>query len=282
MPNFAKSRKEIMKHSNHSNAKHLLVSSLATIGLSLVLLFVRVNAQNEIVATLTERLTKQEVPIKDITVQNRIPLQIEIVLQSSSSGATRSHKDFWYKHLAWREATLAYRLGLRLHRFTLILLNTQGEILSWDQIYLYPDDLVHHSLSPDSSELDNKATEELVADRINLYGMSLDSTRVSTGVGGYDDVQMLTIQLSVQDIPIANRALVQFMPSLRPLLENVNAEPGTRIAICRIELVDSQDELVLEYLWDLEIGRHTWHMADSLTRDWFPHPPEDTPFSHPE
>lgn len=271
-----------MKNNSRSGVRFWLMLSLAAIGLSLAFLVVQVNAQNEIVAALTERLTKQGVPVKDITVQNRMPFQIEITLQSSSGEAIRAPEDFWYKHLVWREAALAHRLGFRLHSFTLILLNAQGEILSWDQIYLYPDDLAQQSFPPDPSELDDKATKRLITDRINLYGMSIDSVEVSTGVGAYDDVQMLVIQLSVQDIQIANRALPQFMPSLRPLLEGINAEPGTRVAICRIELIDSKGRLLLEYLWDLEIGRHTWHIADDLTKDWFPHPaPEETPSSSP-
>ena len=270
-----------MKRINWISLKLLLITGITSIGILLTFLVVRASVQNDMVTDLNERLTQQGVPVQSITVQSRIPFQIEIVLETFSDATRITPEDSWHKHLAFREAALSYRFGFRLHSFTLVLVNAQGETVDWDQTYLHPESPSQQPFLSDPSKLDNDATEQLVLEQLDFYGTTVDELKVSTGAGVRNDVQTLEIRLSAPDLLAANKAIPGFMASLFSLLYDINDESeATQIAICRVWIVDDTDQILLRYLYDLEVGRHTWGIADGVTKDWFPHPePEHTTFT---
>jgi hypothetical protein len=247
----------------------IVVMSLITIPAAM-----RGKAQTDLVSDLTQRLILEGVPLKEITINSQTPFLIEIVLQSSSDGKKRTREDFWYKHLAWREAALAYKNGDRLDGFTLSLLNSKGDLIDSVQLFLSPDDPSQKPYPFGSTKLDDTVALELVKEQIDLYGLSLERVDISTGIGSDDTVQILKLKLSSPNIDVTNKVLPSFIPSLKPFLTSVNKESGVRIGLLWLEVVDNNDELLLEYLWDLEVERTTWYMAEGIRGGWFSTPLE--------
>lgn len=236
---------------------------------------IEVNAQNQTVEDLARRLKQRGVAVKTVTVLNRIPFQIEIVIQSTSGGKDPTPNDLWFAQLARREASLAHRLGLPIESYQLTLLNSKGEAISWEKNKLLPTEPSQRETSPTSSKLSNEATAKLVREQLNLGGMSLDALEVSSDTALGDNGQKLFVQLSAPDLERANQSLLPFLASLRPLLDNLNAKQGTRIVICWVRLSDRQGNLLLNYVWDVETREETSTAAPGLIK-WYPRPPMPT------
>jgi hypothetical protein len=250
-----------------------LFGAIITIVLLSALWVIQVKAQGEIVTDLTNRLSDQSVPVKSVIVQSRIPFQIAITLQSASAIDRSNPEDLWFLFVAKREATLSYKRSFLLRSYTLILENSKGEVIDYEQAFLSPDDPSQQPFPP--SKIDEGVITELVANQLNLYGFTLESLSVSPGAGSSSTVNTLLLKMSVSDVQTANQYLTDFMIALQPLLEEINAKDGAGIAVCRLWLRDEKGDLLLEYILDMEIHRRSWWMADGLTKEWFPHPPED-------
>ena len=117
------------------------------------------------------------------------------------------------------------------------------------------------------SKLDDGTTISLVANKMNFYGMSAKNMEITSSEGA----QVVTIQLSTSSVEDANQALPHFMPSLRPILEEINGE-GAHIVMVKVELKDASGNILLNYMLDLQLRSENWWMVDDLTTNWFPHP----------
>lgn len=103
-----------MKHARTLKFIFLLSLAIIVIGF-LGFLTINVKGQDQSATDLSERLKLKGVPIKDIIVTNRLPYQVDIVIQSTSENSALSMDDVWYMQLTRREATLAYRIGMKLN-----------------------------------------------------------------------------------------------------------------------------------------------------------------------
>jgi hypothetical protein len=144
--------------------------------------------------------------------------------------------------------------------------------VDWGRAFLHPGDPSQKPYPFNLSKPDDQIAKKLVLDQINLYGLSLDSLEIDTGIGSSNDVQLMKINLSVPDIQTANKSLTEFILSLEPMVNNINKQPGARIAVVWTKLIDLKGELLLEYFWDLELHGATWHMADGITGGWYSRP----------
>jgi len=243
-----------------------IVAGLAAIGICMTFLLSQTKAQNNVVSDLIAYLTQKGVPVKNIEITSRIPFRVEVTLQSASSGQGVAPDDPSFEHIVQRGVALVEkRDNIKFDVVRVIVVNTQGVPIYWSDV---PVRTVEETLFP--SKLDDVTTAGLIREQIGLYGMSLDKLEVSSDTDG---TQVLTIRLSVQDIGIANSALPQFMPELRVLVEKLNAEHGTQIVICKVDIVDAEGKLLLKYVLDLQLAQENWWQADGLTLEWFPHPP---------
>ena len=259
----------------------LVLMSLVLVVIAGAFLTVQINAQNQSAALLFQRLTQKGVPVESVAVASRIPFQIEITLQSSSDSQNVTFDDAWFMQLARREATLAYRLGMRVNSYTLTVLNSTGEKIAWEQNYLYPSDLSQQPVTPVVPRVDDAVAERLVAERLRPGDMSLDMLEVSSDATLADGGQILFIQVSVLDLDVANRSLLTFLDSLFRMLDTINAEEGTHLVLCRLRLVDRQGSILLDYVQDLETHQQQWSAVKGLTNEWYPHPPDETPSAPP-
>lgn len=247
----------------HSRLLILLgISAIVVLG-ALVYFVVRVEAQGDIISDLTNRLTTMGIPLKSIKSQSLIPLNLEITLQRINE--QDKPLEAFYVHAVKREVTLARERGFGVDELTLIILNTKGDVEYWvaEPIKKISDQI------PAQPGIDNDTTAISIAQNFNLYGLTLDSIEVNADER---NTQTASLLLRVPDIESANKALPEFMPSLRPFLENLNESSNTRIRVFKIELFNDKDELLLRYVLDLELEQETWWMADGVTMDWFPHP----------
>ncbi len=248
-----------------------------------------VRAQEDLITELESRLTQLEISVKSITIDNRLPFEIGITLQSSTSGGHRTEEDGWNEFLAEREAILAHKFGLNLYIFTLILVNQKGETLDWSKIGLDPHiySRAYTQFNPGNKHLDNQATASLVEQQLDFKGMTVDEIKVTTGAGSDQSMQTLSIRLSTRNLQTANRAIPDLMDSLKAQPDNINQESDySLIAICRLWVTDQSGNNLLSNNHDVRLGRQTWGMASGVTTDWFPHPaptwfPSPTPTPTP-
>lgn len=254
-----------MKHS-----RHLALLSISIIVVAGVLAYfvVRVSAQANIIADLTERLTAQGIPLKSIEPQSLIPLNLKITLQRIDE--KDKPLEAFYVHAVQREVSLANERGFVVDNLTLVILSTEGDTEYWVTEPI--DNISREDALP---SLDNDAAAIAIAKNLNLYGLTLDTVDVVSD----NKTQTASLLLRVQDIDTANKALPEFMPSLRLSLDDLNKNSSVRIGVFKMELFTDRGELLLRYVLDLELGQETWWMADGVTMDWFPHPlpplPED-------
>jgi len=255
----------------------LVVLILAVLGIALSLHYKKIAAQQEVVGYLKERLEKQNIPIADIKVLGTSPhLRLEIIVQSVSEGETGKSIDPIVRHSVRREVMLARQHGYVVDSFILVFLNQQGKEIYWAEMPVHSEN-VPFQISP--SKLDDRATRDIVLKKLNLYGLSLVEAEVVASEG----IQALTLRLSTPSLETANRSLPDFMPSLRPLLADINAQ-GAQIVLCKVELVDEKGQLLLKYVLDLQLDSESWWQIDGLTQAWFPSPPSEADLmtSYPE
>ena len=251
----------------HKKLLWVILLVLVVVGITFGL-YTEVIAQQEVVEYLKGRLERQNIPVVEITIHRLLPLRLEIIIQSMSEDEKALPDDPINLNIVRREVILARRQGYSIDRFTLILYNSQGKTIFWaDET---PVSIEEATLELPPSKLDDATIKNMINERLNLYGMSI----VNTEVTSYDGIQTLILQLSTPSLEDANQALPYFMPSLRPLIAEINTQGG-QIVICKVELRDDKGQLLLKYLLDLQLDSETWWMVDGLTQDWFPHPPPE-------
>ncbi len=242
---------------------------------------IQVNAQNQNTNDIAERLRQKGVPLKYVVTTRRLPYEIEIALNSSSDNDQLSLEDNWLMQLARREATLAYRIGLKINSYTLKVYNKKDALIYSTQTYLYPEDLNQQLTMTGHPKVDNLRTKEMVTDKLQLAGLSLDLLDVipEDNIGGLG--QVLIIQVSTPNLDTANSSLPSFLGSLFQMLNTINAEQGTYIVLCHLRIVDRQGTVLLDYVRDLEAGTTQWTSVAGLYAEWYPHP-EFAPIEEPK
>ena len=257
---------------------HWLKKYWPIIPVTLILIFsvlsvMEVKAQEDLVTELNTRLTQLGVPVKDVSIDSRVPFQITIILQSSTTADHRTDEDALNEYLAYREAYLAHKFGLTLDSFAISLVNVNGDVIGWEQRFL-----TLRYTNPDFSapkNLDNQATESLLREQLDFQGLQIDELTVTTGAGSEQDVQTVSIRLTASSLQAANAAIPGMIGTLISHLSKINRESDVSlIAVCRLWVTDNNGDILLSYLYDLELGLQQWGMAPGVTDDWFPHPVE--------
>ena len=251
------------------------VPFLITIGILIIFItsvvVIQVNAQEQSADDIFDRLEQKGVPVLKVSTIHRLPYRIEIDLQSASQSDDLALEDNWFMQLAHREATLAYRIGIRLASYRLNVYNAAGALIYATETYLYPEDLSQNS-QPARTQVDNQNAEQIVAGNLQLAGLKLDELAVTPedSLGG--NGQILLIQVSGKDLADVNGSLPKFLDSFFQLLDTINAQHGTNIVLCHLRVIDAKGEVLLDYVRDLEGGSTQWTAAGGLYSDWFPKP----------
>jgi hypothetical protein len=231
------------------------------------------NNQDQAVSTIMDRLKQDNVPVTGITISNRVPLSINITLQSKSDTADLSPDDSWSIILAGREASLAYRAGIKVSSYTISVLNTKGEVItSWDSFL--DSSMSSQNRPPVSpSKLDNQKVVELFLGSVNTGKLAVKRFDVFTNKLISNNGQIVEIELTAPDLDAANQSWPSFFDSFRASKANMNLKMGASIILYHIVLSDEQGNILLTYASDSEGGSgDQWYQVKGFTMDWFPHP----------
>lgn len=241
--------------------------------LTILLVFFTVSqaiAQEQNSNDLSERLKQKGVPVIKVVTISRLPYEIEINLQSASENEELTLDDNRFIGLAHHEAAMAYRIGPPLKSYRLNVYNSKDKLLYSTDTYLYSEDL-SQNIRPGKSTVDAQTARQIVAEKIQLSGLSLDElsvTEAKSGEGG----QVLVIKVSGKDLEEINRSLPGFLTSVIQMLDTINSQRGTNIVFCHMRVVDETGEVLLDYVRDLEGGNTQWMSAKGVYNDWFPKP----------
>jgi hypothetical protein len=227
-------------------------------------------SNQDIVSYLESQLNQQKVPFTKIVVVQDFPLQIEVNIQSMSEDKDWMPEDFENLLLARREAILAAEKGFNIERYTEVLINKNGEPISWARIKINGEILYSKPLP---SNVADSVTKNLVSEKINTYGISVINSEISS----FDGLQTLNLDLSANSLEEANQVLSQVRDSLRPLTKDINSQ-GAQIVMVKLEVKSEKGDILLNYLLDLQFGTEGWWAADGINVDsWYPSIPESAP-----
>jgi hypothetical protein len=252
----------------------VVIAILLIMASALILLSAQsqVEAQEDSLTELTNKLIEQGVPVKDIQIANynaeetnQPQLQLKVVLQSTSDEDIVTSEDPLFIHTVQREIALAQnQQEIQFDTVSITILNSLGNTIYWSDVP------VRNVLPVTGSQLDDATLTTMLLERLSLHGFSLNSLTVSSDIKG---TSVLSIQLDVEDVQTANDGLPQFMFDLHRLLEELNSD-HVQIAICKLEIVDiNQGQTLLKYVKDFQLAQQNWWQAETLTKEWFPHPP---------
>lgn len=250
---------------------------IAFLGVSIIIISfaafmtVQVSAQDQSVNILAERLIQKGLPVKQVTVLSRLPFYAEIVIQSTSVNRDMNPEDVWVAQLARREAAFAYRSGIKLDGYKLTFVNSVDEAIFWEQNHLFPGEPSQNTRPNAEFSLGDQAAENLLRSRLDLHGMSIISLDVASDPKIADYGQTASIELSVSDVTIANQALLPFLASFRPFVDDINLKEKANIVLCHIQVFDQKGNQLLNYVWDVETREETSTQAKEIEA-WYPQP----------
>ena len=231
--------------------------------------------QNHTAASIDRRLTRAGATVKHVTITDRLPFKLEIALQSASDDDSLVSDDRWFLLLAQHEATFAYRWGPRLNSFLLVVENVHGDVLYSVETFLHPEDLNHISLTSTTSTVDDATTADIVRSNLNLADLSLSSLEVSRENTAEGSRRILQLTLTATSLQDANKSLTPFLGSFFKMLDTINMENDTALVLCRLQILDGQQTVLMDYVKDLESGYTLWSWDPGLSSDWLPQPPFD-------
>jgi hypothetical protein len=241
---------------------------------------VKVNAQNQSVTVLTDRLKGRGVAVKNISIISRIPFGIDITLSSSSTSDVATFNDIWSALLVEHETRLAYRIGISVDTYTVRMVNAEGKEISYYKSTL--DNNNSKGPKAISSNLNDGIAKQRVMNSLQLGEIKLNSVEVITDNTFGTEGQILTITGSVPDLAAANRSVVPFVESFKGMLSNATSDSSMYINMCKVRLIDNEGNMILEYAIDADTGAEIFGGAPGLTNSFYPHPPNvDIPADQP-
>jgi hypothetical protein len=260
-----------MKNELLQTFRWVVIIALLIVAISAIML-VRPQASSQQSATsLSSKLEQAGVPVKSVQIIQQSPLQVEITLQSSSNDNNATQDDLWNKFLASRDAELAYLNGNRIDSYRLILINSKGEIISSEWVYLDTTLPSQNIAIPKPAALDETETKELLIEKLNTPGMKIVSLDVTTDKVVLENTRLVELHFTFASGEDASNSINTFILSLRPLLKDLNENYGAQIAVFRL-IVYQDERLLIEYLLDLDRSTQMWSLAKGIEANWFPCP----------
>jgi hypothetical protein len=227
-------------------------------------LYARAQAQEGIIKHLEGRLRAQQVPFTDISILSHVPLRIQIIIQSASDDQLAMPEDPVILHLAYREVLFASKDVLPINSLVRILLNQDGQVLFSADIPL-DTSLLH--IHPEPATKTDDAAAMAINESLDLRGLALAQTRIEH----LDQFRTVDLLIVTPTRAEAEQAMPDILASLGPTLEKLNAE-GAQIALCKIQVLDQDGTILVNYLMDTQLRSQTWWLADEFNGDWFPRP----------
>lgn len=256
---------------NHKRVYAIILITVV-LGATLTFLVSQVSAQDDIATELRANLAQQGVPVKEVSIANRIPFQIEITIQSLSTSEWVTPDDPIFGATAQREVAAAKRRGIKIASVMIRIINVQGKTIALGDIPLNPA-LEAASVLP--SEMDDTTLAQVIRSQVPVGNMTLDKLEVARDT---NSAQVITITLLSKDIETANEAVPELMWKLTGFVDQLKTEHKAEIAGYRVNIFDADGQPLLKYVKDFlaSEAHENWWQAPGMTEDWFPHPPPPT------
>lgn len=249
-----------------------LVLALGVIVISLAVN--QVKAQQDVVGELQTKLLQQKVPFKSIRISSYLPLQIEVVLESQSTGTLVSPDDPLFTGVVLREIASARMRGNKIERVQIIINNRQGKQILRADHFVNPA-LDNTTIVP--SKLSDDTLEATVRSQLVLGGFTLDEFTI---VHTEDGEQLIHLKLTASELGDLNNALAGPITALSRAVRELREKQGAQIPSYSLEISDKSGNPLLKYSTVFEAAHEgsTWWMAPGITGDWYPRPvPNVTP-----
>jgi hypothetical protein len=260
------------------NGAKIIRWALAIVGIAAVLAFIRfatlawprAGAQEDGTQRLEERLEQLGVPVKRFTVTSRSPVKIEVVLRG-----TGGQEDFRNRVLAKREIELDYRYsGIRISSYRLVVETDLGTTISDNTLYLGPDFSSQRMSPATPSSVGPADTREILAKNFDLHGFELVKLEVPSSYSASDNSKLAALVLSTGTTIEQTDAsqIDKLMVSVHPQIEAINDRYGTRIVLVHIRILDSNGELLVDFLKDMETWSESSWVDEHIKVGWYPQP----------
>ncbi len=233
------------------------------------------NSQGNNFRSLEERLIQLGIPVKSITVIKQSPLEIEIVLLSSSIDKQLNRDDIWYKFLTEREVELAYlNFGTKIENYRIIVLTNNGNSIYDSTVFLYPDLPSQKLTQAPPSSIDNNKVKDILERNLSLQGLILLSLNVPSNYTDQNNSKIIILDLSLGAVfdQLNIEEINNFIINLRPQIEDINSQYSTNIIIIHALIKDSNNNLLVDYMEDIELGRQSSWVAENIEGSWYPLP----------
>lgn len=239
-----------------------------------------VESPEDIAHLLEERLKQLEVSVVSVKLTRQSPLEIEITLQNPIDEDHSSKIDYWDMCISRRETELAYlNYGTHINSYRMIILDIEGENIFDSTIYLNPD-LPSQQFDPGApSGVNLDQTKDTIRQTLDVGNLKLLSLDVPPKYFDQWNSKLVTIDLStgVDSHQDAEPLVNEFIIGLKPQIEAINQQYGTRIAMVWVKIYDARENLLVHYFEDIDLGHQTFRVADDFHGGWYSEPPPDVP-----
>jgi len=225
----------------------------------------------ELISSFTA-LKNLGIPIKEVSILSESPMEVQITLQSTSQSEVATVDDMWNKHIAARWAELAYLTGPRVDSYQLHLVNTNGNVIGSEKVFLNSDYPSQHLATVEAAAMDEKAILAILQEQLDFLGMTPILWKAATGGVVRDNTKVIEVDVSTPDIETANRTINLLVPDVSRAVQRINAKTGAQIAIFRLRVIDANNTALVDYILDLETGTEVWSVERGVDANWYPKP----------
>ncbi|MBI5823960.1 MAG: hypothetical protein HZB18_08045 [Chloroflexi bacterium] len=225
--------------------------------------YVRVNAQEEVVNYLYGRFKQKNIPVTEITVLEKSPLNLQVVIQSANPWVTA--EDIKIMSMVDREIfVFARQQGYYVDAYTLILEDSQGKQL--DSTTKQPDIESNSHLNFSPATLTDEVVQNMALERMNSYldKFKLDNVNLTINISSDEGLQTLTLDVRTDSLGKANDiALFLWALPDTSFIDDLNAQ-GARIVFYRAKIIGENDDTLFDYVLDTEMSSGGWTIDDRL------------------
>lgn len=150
-----------------------------------------------------------------------------------------------------------------------MLVTEKGSTVYDSTIFLYPDSPSQKMTQAPPSRIGNSETKEILERELDLQGLKLLAFDVPSSYTASDNSKLITLDLStgMSADKIDITPIDGFIMNARSQIESINSRYGTRIVLIHIRIKDADNNLLVDYMEDIETGRQYSWTAENIDGD---------------
>jgi hypothetical protein len=216
---------------------------------------------NEAADALTSILRREGIPLEKVEIDSLLPNSLKITLRSDSSNEYPQPVDSLAISSARRATAYLRRTYAGLDSYSIEVRNAKNDKIQFFTIFFTLGDLDSKPFITSESKLSNEETASLAKRQFGVASATLESVTVITDPCGYGNTQQMTIVLAVPDTSFINTVFPTVVGSTQSLVEELNINQGTTIAVTRVIILDSAKKPLVVYVRDGELQSESYTLA---------------------